>query len=215
MRAIIFDFDGVLVDSEPLHEWAIRESVATRNWTFTHQQFVDGIVGRGDERAFVSIARWNNAPLSDDLAHELLTRKRALMAEGIAQGRYTVQPGAPEAVALAAASVPLAVCSGSRASVVVTMLKAIGLHHHFRAITTADDVERPKPFPDGYLHAAAALGIPPADCLAIEDTPTGIDAAKRAGMRVIALCHTCPAPALAAADHTLHSIADLPAHLAR
>jgi beta-phosphoglucomutase len=185
MDAIIFDFDGVLVDSEPLHEWAIREAVTPLGWVFTHEQFVEGIVGRGDERAFVTIAGWNRAQISESLGTSLLARKRELMAEGISAERYAVQPHAREIVELAAARFPLAVCSGSRASVVCGMLEVTGLAPHFRHVITADDVTRAKPAPDGYLLAAARLGVEAARCVAIEDTPTGIAAAKAAGMRVI------------------------------
>lgn len=213
MDAMIFDFDGVLVDSEPLHEWAIREAVTPLGWVFTHEQFVEGIVGRGDERAFVTISGWNHGSLTEEGAAVLLTRKRSLMAEGIAAGRYTVQPHAREIVALAAARVPLAVCSGSRASVVCGMLEATGLAPHFRHVVTADDVARAKPAPDGYLLAAARLGVDPARCVAIEDTPTGVASAKGAGMRVIGLCHTCPGVALLEADEVLHRIGDLRSRL--
>lgn len=209
MDAIIFDFDGVLVDSEPLHEWAIREAVSAQGWSFTHEQFVQGIVGRGDERAFRTIAGWNHSPLDHVLAGTLLDRKRALMAEGIAAGRYSVQPDAREIVAMAASRLPLAVCSGSRATVVCGMLEATGLAPHFRHVVTADDVLRAKPAPDGYLLAASRLGVEPARCVAIEDTPTGIEAAQGAGMRVIGLCHTCPAEALAKADDVLGRISEL------
>lgn len=206
---MIFDFDGVLVDSEPLHEWAIREAVAPLGWTFTHEQFVEGIVGRGDERAFVTIAGWNRAAISEALGSSLLARKRELMAEGIAAGRYAVQAHAMEIVTLAASRFPLAVCSGSRASVVCGMLEATGLAPHFRHVVTADDVSRAKPAPDGYLLAAAKLGVEPARCVAIEDTPTGIAAARAAGMRVIGVCHTCSRSALAEADEALDQIGEL------
>lgn len=213
MRATIFDFDGVLVDSEPLHEWSIREAVTPLGWHFTHAQFVEGIVGRGDERAFATIARWNHQELSEGLASELLATKRSRMADGIAAGRFSVQPGAIDAVRGAAALGPLAVCSGSRASVVLPMLRAIGLADAFERVVTADDVARAKPAPDGYLLAASCLGLAPASCTAIEDTPTGVQSARDAGMRVIAVCHTCPADALVGAHDVLASIADVHALL--
>ncbi|MCW5767412.1 MAG: HAD family phosphatase [Phycisphaeraceae bacterium] len=209
IAAIIFDFDGVLVDSEPLHEWAIREAVAPLGWVFSHEQFVEGIVGRGDERAFVTIAGWNGGELSGERAGALLARKRVLMAEGIAAGRYEVQRGAAEMVVFAGERFPLAVCSGSRASVVCGMLEATGLAPHFRHVVTADDVARAKPAPDGYMLAAERLGVEAARCLAIEDTPTGIEAAKGAGMRVIGVCHTCAAASLGAADWVMRDIVEV------
>lgn len=208
MPALIFDFDGVLVDSEPLHEWAIRQAVAQRGWTFTHEQFISGIVGRGDERAFATIAGWNGAELPDSLAAELLTRKRALMADGIRAGRFEPQPGAVEAVRKAASRGPVAVCSGSVAGVVLPMLEAIGVREHIGVVVTAEDMARPKPAPDGYLLALERLGLRAEACMAVEDTPTGVASAKAAGLRVLAVCHTCPRETLREADHVVDRLAN-------
>lgn len=208
-RAVIFDFDGVLVDSEPLHEWAIRESVRDRGWTFTTEQFVRHIVGKGDENAYRRISEWNGAEMDDAAIRAVLVRKWSLMGDGIRDGRFAVQPGAVDAVRNAAARAPIGLCSGSVRSTVVPMLERIGLLDAFGVVVCGDDVHAMKPDPAGYLKAAGVLGVEPARCTAIEDTPTGVRAAKNAGMRVIAVQHTVPADMLHEADEVVASIADL------
>lgn len=206
---VIFDFDGVLVDSEPMHEWAIAESVKDRGWTFSKQQFVEHIVGKGDESAYVNIARWNGSTISEDEIGALLRVKWALMERGIVEGRFSVQPGAIECVRAAAARGPVGVCSGSVRSTVEPMLKVIGVHGLLGVIVTADDVAQSKPDPEGYRKAAAALGLDPRRTIAIEDTPTGIAAGKAAGLFVIGVAHTVPPERLHQADQVYTRIADV------
>lgn len=208
-QAVIFDFDGVLVDSEPLHEWAILASVADRQWTCSHEQFLTHIVGRGDENAYRRIAEWNQCSVTDDDVCAMLERKWTLMAEGIAAGRFLIQSGAEEAVLLAARSVPVGVCSGSVRATVKPMLERIGLLSRLGALVCGDDVARMKPDPAGYLLAAERLGADPRRCVAVEDTATGVKAAKAAGMRVIAVEHTVPRNSLAEADAVVPRIGDI------
>jgi len=209
IRAVIFDFDGVLVDSEPLHEWAIRESVRPHGWSFTRERFFAEIVGRGDENAYRRIAEWNGAAAADEHVRELLEVKWRLMGEGIAAGKFSVQPGAAEQVRAAKGRGPVAVCSGSVGSTVRPMLERIGLLGLLDAVVCGDDVPRMKPAPDGYLLAAKKLGVEPGACLAIEDTPTGVKAAKNAGMRVVAVCHTVGREMLGEADEVVASIGEI------
>lgn len=209
IKAVIFDFDGVLVDSEPLHEWSIRESVKPLGWDFEHEQFLAQIVGKGDENAYRKIAEWNGATVSDEKIREMLEAKWALMKRGIVEGRYTVQPGADEAAAAADRRGVAGVCSGSVRDTVVTMLEHCGLSRHVREVVCADDVTRVKPDPEGYLACAAKLGAKPGECMVVEDTPTGVRAGKAAGMLVVGVCHTVGETALVEADVVLGSIAGL------
>jgi beta-phosphoglucomutase len=209
-RAVIFDFDGVLVDSEPLHEWAIRASVAPLGWEFSTEAFYASIVGRGDENAYRKIAEWNGAGLGEARLRGLLKDKWALMDRGIAEGRFTVQPGAREAVEAARAVGPVGVCSGSVRPTVVAMLRAAGLYELLETVVCLDDVGVMKPAPDGYLRAAANLGVEPGACLAVEDTPTGVRAARNAGMRVVAVCHTVGPDDLREADLVVDRITQVP-----
>ena len=209
IRAIIFDFDGVLVDSEPLHEWAIRESVREIGWTFTRERFYAEIVGRGDENAYRKIAEWNGAAISDAGIGAMLKDKWRLMDVGIHADKYTIQPGAAEAVHAAKRRGPVAVCSGSVNATVDSMLRRIGLRDVLDTLVCGDDVPRMKPAPDGYLLAAKQLGVAPSECLAIEDTPTGVKAARSAGMREVGVCHTVGPESLHEATTVLGSIREL------
>ena len=209
IRAIIFDFDGVLVDSEPLHEWAIRESVGARGWEFTRERFFAEIVGRGDENAYLKIAEWNGATIDESGIRALLADKWRLMEEGIEAEKFTIQPGAAEAVYAVKRRGPVAVCSGSVRATVDSMLRRIGLRDVLDALVCGDDVARMKPAPDGYLLAAERLGVAPAECVAIEDTPTGVKAAKNAGMRVVGVCHTVGREMLGEADYVVDRIGEI------
>lgn len=209
INAVIFDFDGVLVNSEPLHEWAIRESVRPLGWDFSTENFYAHIVGRGDENAYRRIAEWNGARVDESQLKDLLKIKWALMADGIAAGKYEVQPGALEAMQAAKSKYPIAVCSGSVRATVDALLRKLGMRELLTALVCGDDVPNMKPAPDGYLLAAKLLGASPARCMAIEDTPTGVKAARNAGIRVVGVCHTVDAGKLHEADLVLGRIDEL------
>ncbi len=209
--AVIFDFDGVLVDSEPLHEEAIKRTGASRGWKMTREHFLS-MVGKGDEHAMRLLARENGHELTDRAVVELCEEKHRHCLRLIQEKRFSVQPGVPELVGLVSAAMPAGVCSGSRRDVVTGMLAASGLAPFMRTVVTHEDVREPKPAPEGYLLAAARLGLG-ADamggCVVIEDSPTGIRAAKAAGMRVLAVCHSFGPERLGEADTVLRHISEL------
>lgn len=205
---MIFDFDGVLVDSEPLHEAAIKEAAAVRGWTMTADHF-RRMVGKGDEHAFELLASENRTEITPEEVAALCARKHEACLRLIAAGRFTVQPGAPEVVQTCAHSRPVGVCSGSRREVVLGMLNATPLAAAMSTVVTHEDVTHPKPAPDGYLLAARRLGLVPQRCVVIEDSPTGIRAAKSAGMTVIAVGHSFPQDRLTEADVYVDTIARL------
>jgi beta-phosphoglucomutase len=207
--AVIFDFDGVLVHSEPLHEWAIRESVRALGWDFSTERFYAEIVGRGDENAYRLIAAWNGGEMAEGGLRDLLVAKWDLRDRGIEENRFHVQPGAVEAVRAAAARGPVGVCSGSVRRTVVPLLRRIGVLETLGTVVCGDDVPNMKPAPDGYLLAARRLGVEPSRCLAIEDTPSGISAAKSAGVHVVAVCHTMGAEKLGEAHRVVQRIGDI------
>ncbi|MFN7020315.1 MAG: HAD family hydrolase [Phycisphaerales bacterium] len=206
--AIIFDFDGVLVDSEPLHAEAIRRTAGMLGWAMTPGQFLR-MIGKGDEHAFELLARENGRTIDPGEVARLCDRKHEECLLLIGEHRFSVQPGAAELVALAAERAPVGVCSGSRSGVVRGMLNRSGMAGAMRTVVTHEDVANPKPAPDGYLLAAARLNTDPRACVAIEDSPTGLLAAKDAGMKVIAVCHSFAADQLSLADVVVERIADL------
>ncbi len=212
-RAVVFDFDGVLVDSEPLHQWAFNEVIAPRGWEVNEREFDSLMVGKGDEACFAMLGAWYDAPLTRVEIGALCNAKTQAMTRGIEAGRFEVQPGARELITGLSADVPLAVCSGSRRAVVEGMLRVGDLRGHFREVVTFDDVSANKPDPEGYRLACERLGFEPSDCVAIEDSDTGVAAAAGAGMRVVAVEHSMAASRLrdAGAHQVAPSIAQLDA----
>ena len=191
-RAVIFDMDGVIVNSEPHHERAFHDVI--------HELGYDGLgglkfadyVGRSDFELWVDfIAR--NKPVQT--LEELLARKRQRVMEVMRE----VQPifeGLPDLVEKLAVRCPLAIASGSEHMVIQTVLSLKGLHRFFSVVVSASDVKRGKPAPDIFLRAAELLKVEPKDCVVIEDSKPGVAAGLAAGMKVIAITNTYPATEL-------------------
>ncbi|MDR2850110.1 MAG: HAD-IA family hydrolase [Verrucomicrobiota bacterium] len=204
MRAVIFDMDGVLADSEPLICAAACAMFRERGVTVAPEDFLP-FVGAGENRYIGGVAEKHGVTL--DLA-EAKARTYALYLEWV-PGRLKIFPGAVALVtACRARGWPCAVASSADRIKVEANLKTIGLPWaSWPAVVTAEDVERRKPDPAIFLLAAARLGVAPADCTVVEDAVNGIAAAKAAGMRCVAVATTFPASALAAADAVRPSIA--------
>jgi len=182
--AAIFDLDGLLVDSEPLWVRAEREVFAGVGLGLTDQDCARTTGLRIDEVTAWWFARrpWTGAGPAE-LAARIVTRVAELMAT---EGRAL--PGAQQAVAmLAAAGVPLALASSSSHRLIDAALDRLDLGAAFPVRCSAQDEARGKPDPAVYLRAAAALSLPPAACVALEDSPSGLAAALAAGMRCIAV----------------------------
>jgi HAD superfamily hydrolase (TIGR01509 family) len=183
ISAIIFDFDGVIADSEMPANRALAESLTAIGLPTSFEDALATYYGHNwqetERRATALLGR----PLPVDFRDQHRVRARAHFADGFAP-----VPGA-EAFIAAHAHLPRAIASSSRIDYIRWALERFGLADAFAGmIHSADGMDRPKPYPDIYLQAAAALGTSPADCLAIEDSPTGARAALAAGMRVVGLC---------------------------
>ena len=211
MQAIVFDFDGVIADSEGAHEAALLKTVARVGLSFTPEQYREELIGFDDREAYPAIARLCGRTLEPGLAAELAEAKRLLIEAMIADGEVPPLPGSLELVIEASGrDIPIAICSGALRSEIVLMLAAFGASDRFGTIVSADDVERAKPDPAGYLMAAERLGVAPSECAVIEDTPTGIAAARAAGYgRIIGVCHSLDAEQLHGADVVVPSTREL------
>lgn len=210
MRAVIFDFDGVLVDSEPVHEAAVRDALRAVGvepaWTDWSRY-----VGLGDRDAFTRILADHGREFDEPTYRAMRDAKLTSISARFARGDAAPAPSAVALVRAAAQAVPVAVCSGSRRAEVEPVLEAIGVAGHFRVVTTADEVARTKPDPEGYLLTARLLGVAPGSCIAIEDTPTGTRAATSAGCVCVCVATTAPAERLRAEGAALvaPTIADI------
>ena len=208
IECVIFDLDGVLVDSEIWWDDVRATFAAThgRTWTSADQKAVMG----ANSAAWARIMRGR---LGLDL--DLLEIERAIVDGVIERYRREAAPridGAVEAVQRIGADRPIAVASSAHAEVIAAALEATGLTDQFDAIVSSDEVEHGKPAPDVYLEAARRLGSEPSACLVVEDSYNGVRAAKAAGMTVVLVPNHSVPPASGTAelaDAVLVSLAEL------
>lgn len=210
---VIFDCDGVLVDSERLSHQVLVEMLTERGVAITLDEAVDRFIGKSVQGGMDALAALLGGQVPRGFLPEMGQRTRAAFAAGL-----TAVPGV-EAVldAVQAAGRPFCVASNGNQAKVRFTLGHTGLLPRFEGrIFTADDVQHPKPAPDLFLLAARSLGLPPAAATVVEDTPTGVAAARAAGMRVIGYAGMTPAARLAAAgaDAVAHSMPEVAALLA-
>jgi HAD superfamily hydrolase (TIGR01509 family) len=177
LRAVIFDFNGIIVDDEPIHFKLFQRVLGEEGIALTEEDYYARYLGFDDRGAFMAGFRENSRPLSVEKLHELIERKADYYQEAI-RNHVTVFPGVKSLVVDLARTLPLAVASGALRHEIETILKALGLLDHFRAIIAAEDVTQGKPEPEIYLKALAALNarggqgkrIEAADCVVIEDS---------------------------------------------
>ena len=202
-KAALWDMDGVLVDTAPFHYQAWHSLLSGLGKEISEEEFRQTFGLRNDD-----ILRIRLGDLSDERVADLGQRKEELFRQAI-QGNVKALPGAVALVRrLREAGVKTAVVSSAPRRNVETLLGSLGLSDAFESLVSAEDVERGKPDPQGYLAAAERLGVAPADCVVIEDAPGGVEAAKRAGMGCIGLASERDPASLAAADLVVTSLED-------
>ena len=209
LRAIIFDFDGVIVDSEPLILELTRKIAAREGWTLSTEEYYREYLALDDRAIVEHLFRSHGKQIERARRDALLQWKSAAYLEAIRDG-LPAMPGAVEFVhRLRSAGYSLAIASGSLQEEVEYLLRKLGLHEHFSALATAEDSERSKPDPGVYLKALGRLQrlevfrervLQPAECLAIEDAPAGVHAAHAAGIKCLAFTHSRPPDELDHAD---------------
>jgi beta-phosphoglucomutase-like phosphatase (HAD superfamily) len=182
--AVVFDMDGVLIDSEPLWREVERDVAATVGVALTDAELVDtmgvriqDVVGSWHQRS-----PWESPPVE-----EIVERVSAGVERAVGD-RGAVLPGAVEAVEYAAGlGLRLAVASSSSMPMIRAVVDKLGMGHRFEVLHSADSERAGKPAPDVYLGAAARLGVPPTACVAVEDSRNGVLAALAAGMWCVAV----------------------------
>jgi beta-phosphoglucomutase len=208
MTGVIFDFDGVLVDTESLHLRAFQEVFAARGWALDAARYAERYLGYDDRELIETYARDTDRPLSPRDVDDLIDRKAAVYHARLSPAGLLF-PGAAACVVRLAARHPLAIASGSFHDEIVQALHAADLLASFRAIVGADDVPRSKPAPDPYRLAAELLGVDPAVSVAVEDSRWGLESARAAGLRTIAVTTTSPPADLAAAHRIIGGLDEL------
>jgi len=212
-EAVLFDFDGILVDTEPMHHRAFTEVLDPLGMGFPWKEYVETYMGFDDRDAFREAFRAKGIALDDANLAKLVAAKSEAFLGGLHDG-VTAYPGAvPLIVSLRAAGHPLALCSGALRSDIDPILARLGVARCFDVTVSADDVRRSKPDPESYALAFARLSerfatslTVPGKSIAVEDTPAGIRSARGAGLRVLAVTNSCPPGELAEADWITDSL---------
>ena len=205
--AVVFDLDGVIVDSEQVWDEVREAYVRETGGTYTDESARDmmGMSSPEWSRYMAEALRVPGTP--EEINAAIVERMLARYGEA-----PPLLPGALEAVRRVGASVPLAIASSSNRELIDVVLRASGLAADFRATVSSEEVPRGKPWPDVYLEAARRLGVDPVRCGAVEDSHNGIRSAKAAGMRVVAVPNAHYPPddeALGLADVVVPSIDEL------
>jgi beta-phosphoglucomutase len=214
ISGIVFDFDGVLADSEPLHLSATQEVLASLGATLPREEYYADYLGFDDEGMFRALSEARGWKLTDAQIRTLIAEKAAALQE-IVSGTDVLYEGAGECVQRLAAEWPLGIASGAFRHEIETILRRGGIDRHFRFIVGAGDTRESKPAPDPYRRAAELHGFRPETCVAIEDSRFGIESAKTAGLWCIGITHTYPVTELLAADTIVATLAELTPELIR
>jgi HAD superfamily hydrolase (TIGR01509 family) len=197
--AIVFDFDGVIADSEPLHLAAYQQVLAPLGVTLTREDYYARYLGSDDVGMFTQVAASQGWQVDAGRLAALVAEKVKVF-QAVIESTDVLYPGARACIEGLGAAFPLGIASGALRHEIEKILGRGGLDRHFRFIVGSGDTPQSKPAPDPYRRAAELHGLPPAECLAIEDSRWGIQSAKSAGLSCIAITNTYPRAALTDAD---------------
>lgn len=188
-EAVIFDMDGVLVDSEPRHEQAFRDVFDEMGLGATHGIEFERYYGQSDRVLWMDFISKHRPKQTLD---ELVVWKERVFFEMLSRDEPIFE-SVPGLLSKLSERYPLAVASGSYHTVIDRVLALKNLRQYFRAIVSAQDVKRGKPAPDIFLLAAELLGVKAERCCVIEDSVAGVEGARAAGMQVIGITNSVPA----------------------
>lgn len=205
MQAVVFDFDGVIVDSEILHDEALRAVCKPLGIEWHGHPWI----GWSDADVLREVFTRAGQSLSESRLTALLGTKTEVVLEQVRAGLYTPYPGSIELMREAAKVAKVAVCSAGMREQIIPVLEHLGVDGLLSALITCEDTKRTKPDPDPYVLAASRLEAAPSRSIAIEDSPRGTRSAWGAGFNVIAVGHTLPRERLVFAHCFAPRTADL------
>lgn len=212
LQAVFFDFDGVIADSEPLHLRAYQSVLQKDGIELSEKDYYARYLGYDDVGLFQALAKDRGIAIDTEKVDGWIDAKSKLVAEMLSS-ESVLFPGAAACVKLCAAQVPLAIASGALEPEIERVLAQTGLRGYFTAIASASDGVRGKPAPDLYLLAMAKLRavtiVEPGSCVAIEDSRWGLEAARNAGFRCVAVTHSYAASELPFADVIVGRMSDI------
>lgn len=213
LAAVIFDFDGVIVNTEPLHYAAFQEVLTPLGLGFTWEAYVSRYLGFDDRDAFREAYRAAGRTTDEQALPRMIRAKGDAFQRLAEREGARPFPGVVELIRALSGRVPLALCSGALKRDVLPILGRLGVVGDFNAFVTAEEVAASKPDPESYELAVRKLagsfpqaGIEAGRCVAIEDTPQGVDAALAAGLKVLGLSNSYPADRLGAASRVVGSL---------
>jgi HAD superfamily hydrolase (TIGR01509 family) len=208
IAAIVFDFDGVLVDSEPLHLRAYQEVLEPLGLSLPREKYYASYLGYDDAGVFRTVAE-DRKRTFDGRQLDALIEEKSRVFDELLGGGDIMYPGAVECVTRLAAEWPLGIASGAARQEIEAALGGRQLDRHFKFIVAAGETRAGKPAPDPYARAAELHGVAPETCVAIEDSRWGIGSAKAAGLWCIGITHTYPVAELFEADAIVTSLNEL------
>jgi len=218
MRAILFDFNGILVDDEPIHQELALRVLAEEGIELSEDQFVEFCLGRADRASFPDVLRHERGESDPALVERLVARKTSYYHSRMRADGFPFFAGARELVEAASdAGLGLGVVTGALQAEVEAALEQMGVADRFKTVTTAEDVERGKPDPEGFLLGLRQLNtrpplparlLHPHEVLAIEDSIAGLEAARAAGLATLGVAQTFAADRLDA-DRVVESLAEV------
>jgi len=214
LQAIVFDFDGVIADSEPLHLRAFQRTLDAEGLPLTAEEYYARYLGYDDAGLLRALTRDRGVAMSDAQLDAILARKAAVLQE-LLRGGDVVFPGAAAFIRAAAAEVPLAIASGALRDEILSILEAAGLAQVFPVIVASGDTPESKPSPAPYRLAFARLcrharrDLDPRRAVAIEDSRWGLESAQGAGLRCVGVTTSYPAEELPGAELVVHGLQDL------
>jgi len=201
LKAVLFDFNGVIIKDEAIHQQLIEEILIQENLRPSSEEYQGICLGRSDRVCLAELLKRRGRVVRDSYLSDLITRKaQAYQRKLETLEKLPIYPDLEDLIfKIRLAHLPMGVVSGALRSEVELVLNRAQLAQYFTVIVAGDDIKVSKPEPDGYLLAVERLNqqypnleVQSSECLAIEDTLAGIEAAKRAGMQVVGVANTYP-----------------------
>ena len=215
LRAVIFDFDGVITDSEVLHLRAFNKVLARYNIEIKEEIYYKEYLGFTDLDCFKSVVEKSKLGLDSEQIRNLIKQKNQVFEE-LARSEATIFEGAQEFLQMLRDNgIPMAICSGAVLEEIELILEQSGLGHFFDIIVAGDQITKGKPDPEGFILALKRLNegrqkpINSNECVAIEDSHWGLEAAKAAGIHTVAITNTYDAEQLSMAEKIVASLSEL------
>ena len=215
LAAVIFDFDGVLADSEPVHLHVFQTVLDQIGITLTAEEYYARYLGYSDRDAFIHVLQDRGRTLADDELDALIDTKKDIFPQAI--GDHALYPGAAACIDRVAAAVPVAIASGALRHEIELILDRSGIRDRFPLIVAAGETPRSKPAPDPYARAFELLresgrlrdDAAPSDVVAIEDSEWGLQSARGAGLRTMAVLTSYTRDRLPSAEDIVTGIVDV------